>query len=436
MHIVLPRHYRRRVSNWSKQKTVWIESKLVGVSPDITHSYHTRTCLEKLKQTSQNARKNIFPRACINLKVNKLSGIKEKSFSDLMKEVITPGLCTVCGTCIAVCPYHALILREESFKRLELDELEVTPDIYESIEDLCERCGFCYHNCPETTFDLEEAEEDEFDSVAKDELGHFLKAYRAQAADKNILKNAQCGGVATALLKYALENRLVEAAVGVAATEHPAWKPRPLVITDPKNLWKIQKAKYTPAATVIGVSSALYEWGRSKIAVVATPCQVRGIWTTNISPKGYSKIFRSIELMIGLFCYGTYPYNSLFMKFLAKKHGITPSSVNKIDLDTEKIRVYVNNKPKLEVHRHQLHKYLRKSCRNCRDFTNRLADASLGGVGSPKKWTTVLIRTERGKKIFEDAVKEGYIKAKPLSDRGLEKVKWLARLKLKEGITD
>ncbi|MCK4320790.1 4Fe-4S binding protein, partial [Candidatus Bathyarchaeota archaeon] len=29
-----------------------------------------------------------------------------------MKEIITPGLCTVCGTCIAACPHNALILRE------------------------------------------------------------------------------------------------------------------------------------------------------------------------------------------------------------------------------------------------------------------------------------------------------------------------------------
>jgi coenzyme F420 hydrogenase subunit beta len=285
-------------------------------------------------------------------------------------------------------------------------------------------------------FDLEKAEEDEFGVVAKDELGHFLKAYRGQATDKKIRKNAQCGGVATALLKYALENKLVEAAVGVAAPKHPAWKPRPTVITDPKNLWKIQKAKYTPAAAVIGVSSALYEWGRSKIAVVATPCQVRGIWSTKTSPKGYSKIFRSIRLAIGLFCYGTYRYNDLFIRFLEKKHNITPSSINKLDLDTEKMRVYANKKLKLEIHRRRLRKYLRKSCRYCKDFTNRLADVSLGGVGSPERWTTVLIRTDRGKETFEDAVRKGYIKTKNLSTRGLGKVRELARLKLEEGVAD
>jgi len=77
----------------------------------------------------------------------------------------------------------------------------------------------------------------------------------------------------------------------------------------------------------------------------------------------------------------------------------------------------------LEVHRHQLRKYLRKSCKNCKDFTNRLADVSLGGVGAPESWTTVLVRTKRGKGIFDTAVKESYIIRKRLSSERLEKIK-------------
>jgi coenzyme F420 hydrogenase subunit beta len=305
-----------------------------------------------------------------------------------------------------------------------------------SLNNLCEQCGFCYHNCPEITFNLKKAEEEAYATKVKDELGYFLKAYMAQSTDKKILKNAQCGGVATALLKYMLEKKLVDAAVVVATTDYSAWKPKPMVITNSKDLWKGQKTKYTPAGQVIGVSSALYEWKRSRIAVVATPCQIRGIWTTKTVPKGYSKIFHSIKLIIGLFCYGTYPYNDLFLKFLYGKHGINPSTINKIVLDTEKIEVYVDNELRLEEHRFQINKYLRKSCKNCDDFTNRLSDISLGGVGSPEKWTTVLIRTERGIKIFEDATKGGYIKTKQLSNKGYEKIKALAKLKFQKAISN
>jgi coenzyme F420-reducing hydrogenase beta subunit len=153
-----------------------------------------------------------------------------------MEEVVVPDLCTVCGTCIAVCPYNALVLREESFKRLKLNELEVTRDIYRSIEDLCEKCGFCYYNCPEIMFNMEKSEQNEFGASAETVIGHVLEAYMAQATDMEILENAQCEGVATALLKYMLENGLADAAVTVSSTEGQPWKPRPTVITNLKNL--------------------------------------------------------------------------------------------------------------------------------------------------------------------------------------------------------
>ncbi|MFH0749276.1 MAG: Coenzyme F420 hydrogenase/dehydrogenase, beta subunit C-terminal domain [Candidatus Bathyarchaeota archaeon] len=358
---------------------------------------------------------------------------EEKSFRDLLKEVVSPGLCTVCGTCIAACPYNALIPREESFKRLELHELEITSGIYKSIEDLCEKCGFCYHNCPITTFNLQNAEKECFGTIAKDELGNFLEAYRAQAIDPKIMENAQNGGVATALLTYVLEKKLVEVAVAVTSMEDQAWKPKPAVIDNPDNLGKTQKTKYTPAATVDYIRSAIIERASSKIAVVATPCQVHGIWTTALSPKRYRKIFGRTKLIIGVFCYGTYSYHDLFTEFLAKKQGIVISNITKLDLDTEKMLVYLQGGLQQVIPRHELHTYVRESCRVCSDFTNRLADISLGGVGSPEHWTTVFIRTKRGKRIFDAAVKEGYVRIAPLSEDAIDRIKRLAKQKCDEG---
>jgi len=53
--IALPRRYRSSISKWLKQKMTRVESKLVGVSPEIIHLYRVRTCLDKLKQTPKNA---------------------------------------------------------------------------------------------------------------------------------------------------------------------------------------------------------------------------------------------------------------------------------------------------------------------------------------------------------------------------------------------
>ena len=51
--VVIPKRHRHGISKWLSEKAVKLESKLAGVSPDIIHLYHTRTCVEKLKQTSR-----------------------------------------------------------------------------------------------------------------------------------------------------------------------------------------------------------------------------------------------------------------------------------------------------------------------------------------------------------------------------------------------
>ena len=111
-----------------------------------------------------------------------------KSFDDLYKEVIKKNLCHVCGACIVACPFDVFFVREETLNRYELHELEVIASIYNSIEELCEHCGFCYYNCPVTSFNLDAVEKKLFGQVSADALGHFIGAYMARATDKHILK--------------------------------------------------------------------------------------------------------------------------------------------------------------------------------------------------------------------------------------------------------
>lgn len=47
---VVPKGYRHTISKWLQEKTLNLESRLAGASPEIIHLYRTRTCLEKLKK--------------------------------------------------------------------------------------------------------------------------------------------------------------------------------------------------------------------------------------------------------------------------------------------------------------------------------------------------------------------------------------------------
>jgi coenzyme F420 hydrogenase subunit beta len=57
----------------------------------------------------------------------------------------------------------------------------------------------------------------------------------------------------------------------------------------------------------------------------------------------------------------------------------------------------------------ELDEIARPACLACLEFGNDYADVSAGGLGSPDGYTTVLIRTPKGSRIYGEALRNGYI---------------------------
>jgi coenzyme F420 hydrogenase subunit beta len=51
----------------------------------------------------------------------------------------------------------------------------------------------------------------------------------------------------------------------------------------------------------------------------------------------------------------------------------------------------------------------------CTDFSAELADISVGGLGL-SGWSFAILRTEKGEKLFDDAVRKGFLKTRPVED--------------------
>ena len=141
----------------------------------------------------------------------------------------------------------------------------------------------------------------------------------------------------------------------------------------------------------------------------------------------------AVRFKIGTFCFGTYSYKDFMLGYLMRKHGIPPSSITRIDLDTHKLRVYVHGELKLEVDRRELNDFIRGSCKICHDFTARLSDISVGGVGSPEGWTTIIVRTDLGEKIVKEAAEAGYIEIQELGEEDIKEILELAKIKREFG---
>ena len=75
-----------------------------------------------------------------------------------------------------------------------------------------------------------------------------------------------------------------------------------------------------------------------------------------------------------------------------------------------------------------MHEFARPACFACRDFSNVYADISFGGLGSKDGYTTAIIRTEKGEKLYNNALKEGYVQEPTKLNTSLMKSEMLAKV--------
>ena len=58
----------------------------------------------------------------------------------------------------------------------------------------------------------------------------------------------------------------------------------------------------------------------------------------------------------------------------------------------------------------EVKKWVPRHCLLCDDFTNELADISVGCDGSPDGFSTVIIRTEQGENVFAELEEKGMLR--------------------------
>jgi coenzyme F420 hydrogenase subunit beta len=339
-----------------------------------------------------------------------LPSFLECGFARLKREVIDANRCTFCGTCIAFCP--------------KIKEGDERPEFVEEYDTLC---GMCYAFCPRTFLDIPEIEMKIFGEMREDEqLGVYKGCFAARSKRSEILKNAQDGGVVTSLFAYALEGGIIDSAI-VAKDED--WKPISIFAENYEDLLRAAGTKYTSFPNVIGIKRAI-DAGYSKIGFVGLPCQIQGIRKVQTSEEPYQVGKEKIKLLIGLFCMESFPYGN-FTDFI-RELGVDIKEVEKFEIKSNRFFMHGEDTTQI-VALEELKSYANEACAFCKDFTAELADISIGSVGSPDGWSTVLIRSRNGEKIFTEAEEEGYIEVKEIEESGVNLVKRLSDRKKKRG---
>jgi coenzyme F420 hydrogenase subunit beta len=166
------------------------------------------------------------------------------------------------------------------------------------------------------------------------------------------------------------------------------------------------------------------------LAYVGMPCQIQAVRKAQFfEVKSRQEWPRRIKVTLGLFCAESFPYRELVK--LVESKGMSMDKIKKWDIKGKLLGYH--DEGVLKIPLKEAKKFARENCHYCLDYTAELADISVGAVGSPKGWNTVIARTPRGLAIVEGAIREGYLETRDVDegDKGLGLLRKLSKRKFK-----
>ncbi len=334
--------------------------------------------------------------------------MKVKNFEDLIEEVHKNGICQQCGGCVSFC-------NSMDYDFIGYKEPNSPPEFLN--KENCLKCGICYHICPQThvlDYDLNRAFNLlDFSSMP---LGNTNEIYSCQSTNFDLLHQGTDGGVVNSLLTYMFDEKLIDGAV-VAKTKAP-FSREPFFAECKEDLLGTSGLKLGISQQLDEVqkrhsySSSLPELNKhkfKKLAIVGTPCQIytiRSMQSLGIIPS------QNIEYCLGLFCYENFEFDQRKIEKFQREFNLKFADIEKINIKKDLIIQLKGDKNRnslIHIHFDDLKDYIRPACNACSDFTNVYADISFGGLGSPDDFTTVITRTEKGRRVVSNALKKGII---------------------------
>jgi coenzyme F420 hydrogenase subunit beta len=340
--------------------------------------------------------------------------VLKRGQEELRKQVLETRLCTGCGACIDLCPYY------RSYRGK-------TAVLFPCVIDE----GRCFAYCPKIEVDLDELSGRLFGKPYDgNPLGSYQSITAAQAGGR--IKNIapQAGGTVSALMYFALQKGYIDGAV---LTDRKGLMPVPRFVTDPEDVLACSTSKYTAAPTLSAVNHAIKD-GHKNIGLVGTPCQVLAAALMSSNPLNADDFVDPFGLTLGLFCTWAIDFR-LFEPFLAERVEI--GRIRKIDIPpppSEILEVFGESGTKLEISLNEIRELVPNGCSYCIDMTSEFSDLSVGVMEGRPDMNTLIIRTDRGRKIVEEAEKEGYLTLSAMPEENCEHLIWAAGNKKKRGL--
>lgn len=258
--------------------------------------------------------------------------------------------------------------------------------------------------------------------------GNVEMVSNAWAADANIRQKSSSGGVTSALAIYLLESKQVDAVLHVGVEEDDYLHNRLFVSKTRDEVLRNNSSRYAPAAVFNHIKEILDEDRNQTYVFIGKPCDIAGMQNFI---REFPEYENRVKYFLAIFCAGMPSYNAT-QRALA--------SFNKKDEQPVSLRyrgdgwpgyftaTYADGTQCRMTYNDSWGKILGRDlgfrCKICPDGIGLLADISSGDSWNTKDGypdfteakgkNFCFIRTKKGKELFEDAVKTGYIVAEEL----------------------
>lgn len=239
-------------------------------------------------------------------------------------------------------------------------------------------------------------------TAQEDELffGPYQSLLRARLHEP--LAGAQWTGITTRIAERLLEQGLVDAVIAMAPHPEDRWRPMPVLVTRAEDMARCRGMRMGYAPLLALVEPALAQ-GYKRLAVIGIPCQVyalRAIQPQLERGQGLQKLF-----VIGTPCSD----NTTTENF---HHFLGLLSDRPQDIAYLEFRADYKVEIRTDQGEHRLIPFLNLplsrlkpdffplTCRTCVDYTNVLADITVGYMGGDgQQW--LLVRNARGQALLQ-----------------------------------
>jgi len=318
--------------------------------------------------------------------------------AELLEDVHKRELCIGCGACVDICPY---------FKNYKGQTSQLFPCTLEQ--------GRCFAYCPKAEVDLNELTRYircvDYDGSP---LGAYRKVLASRAGSRMGKSGFQAGGTVSAVMAFALKNKLIDAA---ALTDRDGLIPVPRLITAWQKVAGCALSKYMAAPTLAALNTGVRQ-GYHRLGVVGTPCQMTAVAQMRSNPLAKQEHDVPVGLSVGLFCNWSLDTRQL-IDLLARRLKISeirsmdipppPAGIMTLETDSGRVAVSLSEIKPLIPH----------TCYICPDMTAEFADLSAGMFEGRPGWNTLIVRSETGDEIVKQARREGFIETEDFPEENL-----------------